>query len=153
MYFGLATQDAVRRFQCKVMKICTGGGYGIVGPLTTAALTRTLGGAPVTGPVIQPTTQPTQTPTVPTSIPLLTRPVSVKTSDPSIKSLQIFLNTHGYTIATSGNGSRGNETTYFGPTTINALARFQIAQGITPAYGNLGAITVERINQMIKAGQ
>lgn len=42
-----------------------------------------------------------------------------------VKKLQQFLNRNGFTIATKGEGSLGNETTYFGPGTKRALQAFQ----------------------------
>lgn len=60
---------------------------------------------------------------------------------PDVKILQVFLNTNGYPVATSGVGSRGSETTYFGPLTQRALARYQAANGITPSAGYFGPKT------------
>lgn len=42
-----------------------------------------------------------------------------------VKALQVFLNTHGAPVAKSGQGSVGNESTYFGPATTKAVTRFQ----------------------------
>ena len=53
---------------------------------------------------------------------------------------------HGFTIATSGSGSPGNETTYFGPSTQAALIKYQIAHGITPANGYFGTKTRAAVN-------
>lgn len=58
-----------------------------------------------------------------------------------VKALQEFLNTHGYTIANSGAGAPGNETTVFGTLTRAALIKFQKAKGITPAAGYFGPVT------------
>ena len=58
-----------------------------------------------------------------------------------VKALQEFLNSHGYTIATSGAGSAGNETTKFGALTKAALIKYQKAKGITPAVGYFGPKT------------
>jgi hypothetical protein len=58
-----------------------------------------------------------------------------------VKALQQFLNAHGYTVATSGAGSSGNETTRFGAATKAALIKYQKAKGITPAVGYFGAKT------------
>ncbi|MDD2657862.1 MAG: peptidoglycan-binding domain-containing protein [Candidatus Pacebacteria bacterium] len=58
-----------------------------------------------------------------------------------VRALQAFLNARGYTVATSGAGSPGNETTTFGQATKMALIRFQKASGISPALGNCGPIT------------
>lgn len=58
-----------------------------------------------------------------------------------VKALQEFLNAHGYTVATTGPGSLGNETTRFGAATKAALIKYQKAKGITPAVGYFGAKT------------
>ena len=52
--------------------------------------------------------------------------------DPEVKELQKYLNTHGYLLAISGIGSTGNETNKFGNLTIQALKKFQIANGLKP---------------------
>jgi peptidoglycan hydrolase-like protein with peptidoglycan-binding domain len=63
-----------------------------------------------------------------------------------VKQLQIFLNSQGFTVAKKGAGSLGYETTYFGLLTQKALAKFQKANGITPAVGYFGPITRSFIN-------
>jgi peptidoglycan hydrolase-like protein with peptidoglycan-binding domain len=62
-------------------------------------------------------------------------------SGEDVRTLQIALNADGYTVATTGSGSAGNETTYFGPATEAAVIRFQIARSISPAVGYVGPIT------------
>jgi N-acetylmuramoyl-L-alanine amidase len=47
-----------------------------------------------------------------------------------VKALQVYLNTHGYILAKKGNGSPGNESTYFGYITQTALMKFQKAHGL-----------------------
>ncbi|MEO8637675.1 MAG: Ig-like domain-containing protein [Candidatus Taylorbacteria bacterium] len=58
-----------------------------------------------------------------------------------VKLLQQYLNSKGFTLALSGFGSPGNETTYFGALTRSALSKFQLAHGITPPVGFFGPIT------------
>ncbi|MEX0917316.1 MAG: glycosyl hydrolase family 18 protein, partial [Candidatus Paceibacterota bacterium] len=58
-----------------------------------------------------------------------------------VRLLQQFLNDEDFTVAQSGGGSLGNETTFFGPATQNALIRFQKHHGITPAVGYFGPLT------------
>jgi len=62
-----------------------------------------------------------------------------------VKSLQIYLNTHGYTIATEGPGSLGNETTKFGTLTKQALMKFQKDHKL-PSTGFFGPMTRGVIN-------
>lgn len=57
-----------------------------------------------------------------------------------VKALQIYLNTHGYTISAVGAGSPGNETTTFGSLTKKALIKFQKDHNISPT-GYFGQIT------------
>ena len=63
-----------------------------------------------------------------------------------VKALQQFLNSHGYTIANSGAGSPGKETTKFGGLTKAALIKYQKAKGITPAVGYFGSKTRAAVN-------
>ncbi len=59
--------------------------------------------------------------------------------------LQAYLNTHGFPVATSGWGSRGQETTVFGAKTVRALVAFQASIGL-PATGYFGPMTRAYIN-------
>jgi hypothetical protein len=69
------------------------------------------------------------------------RDLTVGMTGEDVKTLQTWLNAHGYTVASSSFGSSGNETTTFGELTRTALAKFQKSVGITPASGYFGAIT------------
>jgi peptidoglycan hydrolase-like protein with peptidoglycan-binding domain len=75
-----------------------------------------------------------------------TRNLTIGAKGEDVKQLQIFLNANGFTIAATGAGSRGNETTTFGPATRAALARYQASKGITPAVGYFGPTTRARVN-------
>ena len=54
--------------------------------------------------------------------------------------LQKFLNNNGFAIAKTGVGSKGKETTYFGPATKAALIKFQKANKV-PGTGFFGKMT------------
>lgn len=97
-----------------------------------------------------------QSATAPAPAPVSAAPKSPVTSSApvhEVKSLQIFLNTHGFKIAESGPGSPGNETTTFGVLTRKALCKFQVSEGIvnsekSAACGVYGPKTKARIKAM-----
>lgn len=74
------------------------------------------------------------------------RDLQAGTSGDDVKGLQIFLNTHGFTVASSGPGSPGNETSFFGGLTRAAVIAYQKAKGITPAVGYFGPLTRGAVN-------
>lgn len=65
-----------------------------------------------------------------------------------VMEIQKFLNSHGAQIAATGAGSPGNETSYFGSLSRAAVAKFQTANGITPAAGYWGPITRAKANSL-----
>jgi len=73
--------------------------------------------------------------------PVFTKNLFLSITDPEVKLLQEYLNTHGFPVASSGPGSLGSETTRFGSLTQSALAKFQKANGITPSSGYFGPKT------------
>lgn len=76
-----------------------------------------------------------------------------------VKRLQKFLNEQGYTVASKGNGSRGNETDVYGPALRRALARFQEAYAdkilapldIKKGSGIFGTRTRSLVNEITAA--
>ncbi len=82
------------------------------------------------------------------------RTLRIGSSGADVQQLQIFLNTHGFAVSASGNGSRGHETSYYGPATAAAVSRFQVAHasdilapiGLTQGTGNFGAGTMRVVN-------
>ena len=64
---------------------------------------------------------------------------------PDVKELQKYLNANGFPVSTSGPGSVGNESTYFGLKTKSALMLFQKSKGLVPD-GVMGPITRGVIN-------
>ena len=129
-YFGLLTQTALIKFQTS-HNITPAIGY--FGPITRTFVNRT---------------QVSTTVSVSTTTSPFTRNLAYGSAGEDVKLLQMFLNTHGYTIATTGPGSLGNETTYFGQATQSALIKFQTAQGITPAVGFFGLVTRKVVEGM-----
>ncbi|MDD5318643.1 MAG: peptidoglycan-binding protein [Candidatus Pacebacteria bacterium] len=93
-------------------------------------------------------TLPPQTITSTSTVPF-TLNLALGSVGAEVKALQIFLNTHGYIVATSGFGSPHNETDYFGPLTRKALIKFQKDYKITPAIGFFGNITRGIINKIL----
>jgi len=83
-----------------------------------------------------------------------TRSLALGSTGTDVKNLQIFLNTHGFTVSTSGNGSPGHETAYFGPSTKAALIKFQEANavailapnGLSKGTGYFGPSTIKAVN-------
>ncbi len=70
--------------------------------------------------------------------------------------IQQFLNANGFTVSASGAGSKGNETSYFGPATKAAVIKFQNAHaadvltpvGLTSGTGFWGASSRAKANMM-----
>lgn len=56
---------------------------------------------------------------------LFTRTLRQGSTGADVKTLQKFLNTHGFIIAARDAGSLGNETTFYGPATAKAVKKFQ----------------------------
>jgi len=82
--------------------------------------------------VTPPSTRPSQSTnssssTTPTPLARFTRNLRRGMSGADVRALQAFLNRAGFRVAASGAGSPGNESTYFGTATANALIRLQEA--------------------------
>jgi len=76
-----------------------------------------------------------------TAVSTFVRNLELGMSGADVKALQVYLNTHGYAVSSSGPGSPGNETSKFGGATRAAVIKFQKAMGITPAVGYFGPKT------------
>lgn len=81
---------------------------------------------------------------------------TVQTRGESVRKIQQALNALGFTVATEGPGSKGNETDFFGPATERALKAFQKRYNIVTTgsptetgFGALGPATREAINKLI----
>ncbi len=87
---------------------------------------------------------------------LFTRDLSVGMEGDDVKALQQFLNQNGFTVAYSGAGSSGNETTYYGEATASAVARFQNQYasevlapiGLSNGSGYFGELTRAQISKL-----
>ncbi len=90
-------------------------------------------------------TNPTPIQTGPIQTSLFTRNLTIGSTGNDVRELQRFLNQQGFIVSAQGAGSVGNETTYFGPATQNALSRYQAANNISPASGYFGPLTRSRI--------
>lgn len=124
-----------------------GGGGGVIsGPASVGyqAGSTSIASSPTnTGSPIANRVEPGSTSS--TTILLFTRDLELDSSGSDVRDLQTFLNTHGYLVSLNGPGSSGQETSYFGPATQAALAKFQQATGIVPPAGYFGAKTRARI--------
>lgn len=67
-----------------------------------------------------------------------TRDLTLGVEGEDVRCLQKYLNSAGFTIASSGVGSAGNETNQFKEKTQAALIKWQTANGILPATGTFG---------------
>jgi len=144
--FGPITQAALIEYQIAA-GISPANGY--YGPATRAAVQGTPAGntTPLPGNIPTPSGNTTTLPGSNTSgtstggTVAIARNLYLGVSGQDVLTLQKFLNAHGFTVAASGAGSIGQETTYFGPATQAAVIRFQIAHSISPAVGYVGTLS------------
>jgi len=129
--FAALTKAALVEFQIK-NNISPADGY--YGPVTRAYIES----HPIIVQASAPAAMPTQTEI---SGLLLTRNLYKGNSGEDVRTLQKLLNSKGFPVATSGVGSAGFETTYFGPATLAAVIKFQTAKNISPNVGSVGPLT------------
>jgi hypothetical protein len=75
------------------------------------------------------------------------RDLFVTSTGEDVRQLQIYLNNKGFYLTDTGEGSKDQETNYFGGLTKNALSKFQQANSISPSNGYFGSITMKFINE------
>ena len=69
------------------------------------------------------------------------RDLTLNATGSDVQALQVLLNANGFPVAATGAGSAGSESTFFGSLTQSALAKWQAANGVSPAVGYFGPIT------------
>ena len=79
------------------------------------------------------------------------RDLTVGSSGDDVMCLQKYLNSAGHQVAASGAGSPGSESNYFGSRSQAALAKWQAANGVSPAAGYFGSISRAKYNSMAAA--
>lgn len=87
------------------------------------------------------------------------RSLTIGMEGEDVRCLQRYLNWSGYYVAQSGVGSPGNETTYFGSLTANAVARWQNANaaavltplGLTSGTGYWGPSSFNHYVSLVRA--
>ncbi len=112
---------------------------------TVTAIIGPIGGsAPVSVPVIRNSATTKASPQV------FTRTLKLNSKGVDVKDLQKFLNSQGFSVAKKGPGSKGKETTLFGPATKAAVIKFQKAYRVTPANGVVGEKTRGKVEEVVK---
>jgi peptidoglycan hydrolase-like protein with peptidoglycan-binding domain len=146
-YFGPATMKALAKFQ-QANNITPATGYLNITTLTKVnSLSTTTSKCSDTIPPL------TTTSRLPLSY-VFTRILKLNSTGIDVKYLQIFLNDNGFTVSTTGIGSKGNESTYFGPATQRALIKYQeyyakdilTPYGLTKGTGYFGPATMRKVN-------
>jgi peptidoglycan hydrolase-like protein with peptidoglycan-binding domain len=145
-YFGQLTEDALKKVQCQnKFTVCNG-----VVDAPTINLLNTLYNKHF------PAVQILQPKTIINTGSSFQRTLKVGSTGQDVKNLQIFLNNNGYNVSTTGPGSIGNETIYFGPATARALSKFQEAyandiltpSGLTKGTGYFGPASIQKANSL-----
>jgi len=142
--FGPATESAVKKFQEKYGIAGPGSeGFGFVGPKTRAKLEEVFGSTAV--PAATPATPAAPAASAAGVSASFTSALSKGSENADVMRLQKLLNSDPDTrVSSSGVGSSGSETNFFGTGTENAVKKFQTKYGIvssgTPATTGYGAV-------------
>lgn len=115
-YFGPLTQEALQKFQETFADEIGAHEPGVLDEPTQRVLAQkkqaTLGSS---------------------ALPVFMNPISLGVSGNDVRALQQLLNKLGFGVASTGPGSPGNETNYFGSLTRAAVIRLQLQYGIIPS--------------------
>ncbi|MEK7599409.1 MAG: peptidoglycan-binding domain-containing protein, partial [Patescibacteria group bacterium] len=129
--------------------------YGLVGPKTRAKLQEVFGAPAVPAVPAVPITP--SAPAVPVSVSaVFNKGLGLGTSNSDVKRLQQLLNSDSDTkISSSGAGSAGNESEYFGSLTAKAVQKFQVKYGLAKegdtGYGLVGPKTRAKLQEVFGA--
>lgn len=91
-----------------------------------------------------------QCPTLVPPISRLARDLRQGARGADVRVLQVFLNANGFSLASSGSGARGQETTSFLALTRVALSRFQAQHSLAAENGVMGPLTRAFVNALIR---
>ena len=152
--FGPATEKSLKKFQEKYGIAGPGSeGYGYLGPKTRAKLEEVFGTAAVPAAPATPAAPAASASGVSGSFSVA---LSKGSENADVMRLQKLLNSDPDTrVSSSGDGSPGSETNFFGTATENAVKKFQAKYGIvssgTPAttgYGAVGPATRAKLEEI-----
>lgn len=142
--FNAATQSAVKKYQQKNGINPT----GVAGPLTRVKLDEAVSSLKPSAPVVPPAPAATDCSKI-----VFSKSLYKGMSDGDVKCLQVVLNKDSATqVASSGNGSSGKETFYFGLLTKLAVIKFQQKYGIS-AIGAVGPKTRTKLNELASGAE
>jgi hypothetical protein len=125
---------------------------GSVNALTTAELQAQINALTAQLAQLTGTTTPATVSTGACAGVTFSRNLTTGSTGSDVKCLQTILNQSAATqISTTGAGSPGNETSYFGGLTLVAVKKFQTNNGMTPA-NQVGPMTRAKLNSMLAGG-
>ena len=151
-YFGPLTETALKAFQVKYGIVSSGTpattGFGVLGPKTRQKIEAVFDQAPAVSVLRSPHAGVRSA-----TLFVFTRGLKRGISGDDVRMLQVILNSDPSTqVASSGDGSPGNETIYFGPATMRAVRQFQLKYGIVlagnPALGYVGPKTRIKLEEL-----
>lgn len=80
---------------------------------------------------------------------MFTKDLTMGSMGTDVKCLQQYLNSAGHMVASSGAGSPGMESEYFGSRTQSAVSKWQAANGVSPTAGYFGSKSRAKYNQVV----